>query len=221
MKEFLLTKSNGRRLLEIAYATLYPNKCLFCRRVLDNKQSFSCTNCQIAPANDDHHAKSIDQLHIPYAYEDEVRNVVYRFKYGGAKSLAKPMAVAIYSCFPDIIGDFLVPVPLYVGRQKQRGFNQAAELAMELSKLTKIPAVDGLQRLRDTVKQLNLSREQRMENLSGAIALKSGFCVEGKRIVLVDDIFTTGATAGECANALKTASATHVDLTAFAKVQSV
>ena len=221
MKDFLLTKPRGRHLMDMIYFTLYPNKCLFCRVVLDDSSGLFCANCQITPADDQHQTKNLDQLYIPYAYEDQVRNVVYRFKYGGAKALAKPMALAIYTNFPDIIGDFLVPVPLHYGRQKQRGFNQAAELATELGQLTKIPAVDGLQRLRDTAKQRSLNREQRMENLTDAITLKPGFCVTGKRIVLVDDIFTTGATAGECANALKIANATHVDLVAFAKVQSI
>jgi len=184
---------------------------------MDDKQAFVCLNCEFEITSDEHYVENLNWLYIPYVYGDEVQHVVHRFKYGGAKALAKPMARAIYSRFPDVYGDFLLPVPLHPNRQRDRGFNQASELALELSLLLKIPAMDGLSRLRDTEKQFHLSREQRASNLADAIGVKQGFDVVGKRIILVDDVFTTGSTAVECAKVLKSAGATHVDLIAFAR----
>jgi len=184
--------------------------------VLDGAELY-CSNCQATTADMEHYTEHVGWLYAPFAYESEVAGVVHRFKYGGARALAKPMAQAICTHFPDIYGDFLVPVPLHPNRLRQRGFNQAAHLAMELSEILNLPVFDGLERLRETAKQFDLAREQRMTNLAGAMGIKTGFDVAEKHILLVDDIFTTGATANDCARALLEAGAKQVDMIAFAR----
>jgi ComF family protein len=107
--------------------------------------------------------------------------------------------------------DAVIPVPLHVGRLKHRGFNQSLLLAHRISERFRIPLLfDQLVRTRPTRPQVELSGEERTKNVSGAFAVRNPQTQNDKRIVLVDDVFTTGATMNECASVLKTAGASHV-----------
>src|SRR5262249_27630814 len=115
--------------------------------------------------------------------------------------------------------DMLVPVPLAPGRLIARRFNQAAILAHEVGCRTGVrfaPLV--LRRSRRTPPQVGLSRQQRRENVAGAFTVTPGADLAGARIVLVDDVITTGATVGACARALRRAGAARVDVLALALV---
>jgi ComF family protein len=101
----------------------------------------------------------------------------------------------------------LVPVPLYHRRRRERGFNQAYEIARGLGKKRKIPVLDCLYRYRETVSQTRLERAARRENMNGAFRLKAGFDATGQRLLLIDDVLTTGATVNACAQALTQAGA--------------
>ena len=117
--------------------------------------------------------------------------------------------------------DLIVPVPLYRGRLWSRRYNQSALLAAEISALAGVPAnMDALRRTRPTRAQVGLNIRERRRNVRDAFALEDGrqLPVLGKRVVLVDDVITTGATAEACAEALLDAGATHVDVLAFALV---
>jgi ComF family protein len=103
--------------------------------------------------------------------------------------------------------DALVPVPLYHRRLRTRGFNQARELANGLGRARGIPVRDCLQRLRETPPQVRLERGARWENMQGAFAVKGRFDVAGQNLLLIDDVFTTGATTNACARALAEAGA--------------
>jgi ComF family protein len=111
--------------------------------------------------------------------------------------------------------DAAVPVPLYWRRRLQRGFNQAELLARGLSRRTGIPVVRALSRLRPTPAQAGLSNSARRQNVSQAFRARG---VQGKRILLIDDVMTTGATAASCAAALKQAGARRVSLLTVARV---
>ena len=187
------------------YRAIYPNKCLFCDKVLTAKDDFLCACCAVLG-------------HAPFLYDDVVKIPVFALKYSGVKTLVYPMARAMYASLPaDVSADFLLPVPLHGNRIKERGFNQSELLAAELSEMLKIPAVDGLFRTRDTKPQNVLNPAQRKENISGAFALKDGFDPKNSRILLVDDIVTTGSTAQECEKLLMDAGALDVQLIVFAK----
>ncbi|MCL2576178.1 MAG: ComF family protein [Defluviitaleaceae bacterium] len=193
---------------------------------MDGKDDALCPDCDQTVgklSKTDTHFKvkcdSIDTIYAAFDYCDMVRDCVFRYKYGGIKSLARQMATAMVDVLnltpTDFICDFLIPVPLHPKRLKDRGYNQATLLAIELGILLAKPVYEGLERLRYTEKQFGLSPEERLANLSGAIGTKPSFDVAGKHIVLVDDIFTTGATANDCARALKSAGAKKIDLLAF------
>jgi len=117
--------------------------------------------------------------------------------------------------------DLIVPVPLYRGRLWARRYNQSALLAAEIGALTGVPVItDALRRTRPTRAQVGLNIRERRRNVRDAFALDGGreLPVMGKRVVLVDDVITTGATAEACAEALLDAGASEVDVLAFALV---
>jgi len=107
--------------------------------------------------------------------------------------------------------DFLVPVPLHPLKLREREFNQAAVLAAHLSRATEIPLAENiLRRVLATATQTLLTREKRASNMENAFAARPGTRLEGRRIVLVDDVFTTGATTNASAKALRAAGASEV-----------
>ena len=102
--------------------------------------------------------------------------------------------------------DLLIPVPLHIARLRTRGFNQAILLGELVSQQWQIPLLrQGLQRTRPTTPQMELTRDQRMTNLHGAFAIKDTAEVADRRVMLVDDVFTTGSTLSECAQVLRQA----------------
>ena len=224
---YLLKKTAGQIALEIAYDSIFPNKCLFCRRVLDVLRENICGNCRKAAIFKqeigDNVFENIYKAHVAYDYDEEVvRHAVLRFKYEGKRLLARAMARGMFEQFgkpEEPLADFIVCVPLHESRMKERGFNQSALLAVELSGLYGLPAYDGLLRSRETAKQFDLNPEERAANVAGVFAAKEGFCVAGKDVLLMDDVLTTGATAMECAGTLMKAGAGSVSLMTFAAVK--
>ena len=217
--KYLLSKTKGQIVLEMAYASIFPNKCMFCRKVLEELREIACGDCEKAAI----FAQNIgDDIYAAYDYDEEsVRHVVLRFKYEGKRLLARAMAQGIFRRFDKedmTTVDFVTCVPLHVNRLKERGYNQAALLATELGRLYGLPAYDGMKRIVDTAKQFNLNSEERAANVAGAFAVREGFCVAGKDILLVDDVYTTGVTAAECVRVLLEAEAKSVKLMVFAAV---
>ena len=138
-------------------------------------------------------------------YEDVSAILVKRFKYSGKKYYAKYLAELMLTrkeCFENI--DFITFVPIGEKRRKERGFNQAEELAIEIGRLANIPVIDVLEKLGSERHQAGLSQKERQENLSGTFKLKeSASSLKDKNVLLIDDVFTTGATLSECSKVLK------------------
>jgi ComF family protein len=150
------------------------------------------------------------------AYEGVLRELIHLFKYGKVRTLARPLSALLAQALPrDEAFDAAVPVPLYWRRRLQRGFNQAELLARGLSRRTGIPVIKALGRVRPTPTQAGLGTSARRQNVARAFRSRS---VLGKRILLIDDVMTTGATAGACALALKQAGARRVALLTLARV---
>jgi ComF family protein len=155
-------------------------------------------------------------------FEDgPARRLVHRLKYSDRGELARPLGAWMARAGADVLAeaDAIVPVPLHALRLWTRRFNQAAALARAIALKTGKPfEPQWLQRVKATRSQVGLSREQRAENVQGAFRASPGAPIKGRRIVLVDDVLTSGATANAAARALLRAGASEVDLLVFARV---
>jgi ComF family protein len=156
-------------------------------------------------------------------YDDIARALVHRFKYGDrldlAPMLGQWMARADRELTPD--ADALVPVPLHWRRLWSRRFNQSAALAAAISALTGVPVLtDTLNRVRATPQQVGLDKAERASNVQGAfkVSAERKAEVKGRRLILIDDVLTSGATVDTCARALLRAGAAQVDVLVFARV---
>ncbi|MDE2579658.1 MAG: ComF family protein [Hyphomicrobiales bacterium] len=152
------------------------------------------------------------------------RLLVHRLKYYDRMEVARPMARWMARAGAELIAeaDALTPMPMHRLRLAQRGYNQAATLASALSRETGAPVLHALERVRNTTPQVGLSRAQRARNLQGAFrtpeAARLG--VLDRRLLLVDDVMTSGASANAAARALLRAGAKSVDVLCFARVVS-
>ena len=149
-----------------------------------------------------------------FAHHGAARELAHRLKYGDDHWAARPLAQGMAAVFAlaDASalgqGEVLIPVPLHPKRQRLRGFNQAEVLCRALALHLELPvAPQALRRLRATRSQVGLDLAQRQRNMRGAFEVADVAAVYGKRVLLVDDVCTTGATASACAQALKACGA--------------
>lgn len=174
----------------------------------DLTQTFECSNCRdlklyFSSARSAAVAKTV------------VMEAIHHFKYSRALWFEHFLAeLLVAEAAPVLRGwkeSFIVPVPLHPLKKREREFNQAAVLATRLGKATGVPVTEKiLARVKPTETQTHLKREERAANMRGAFVVCDGVKLKGERIVLVDDVFTTGATTNECARALRAAGAGDV-----------
>ncbi len=157
-------------------------------------------------------------------YEGRLAALIKLYKYGGERALARPLAELLAERFKsegfDGEVDAIAFVPMSRRRQRERGFNQAERLARRLGRLVGKPVVAALRRARETAPQEALTRAERLTNVRGAFAARSRARREGEGVLLVDDVYTTGATARECAQALKAAGYARVYVLTVARTVS-
>lgn len=156
-------------------------------------------------------------------YDDIAATLVHAFKYHDRTDLAPPLARMMLQAGRELLddADCLLPVPLHWRRALARRTNQSALLAHVISKQANVPVVaDLLRRTKPTAHQVGLSRGERADNVQGAFNVPPGSRdqVRGRKIVLIDDVLTSGATADTCARALLRAGAAQVDVLVFARV---
>jgi ComF family protein len=168
---------------------------------------YPCLSCRTAPPPWNRVA-----FHSPYA--GVLKDLVHRYKFVGDHGVTRVLGELLHAAWrvhgldtPDLV----VPVPMRSGRLMRRGFNQSAELARMLARRIGAPVVvDALRKTRDTVAQSSLDRADRLRNVSGAFQASPR--VAGRRVVLVDDVMTTGSTVTACARACLEAGAAGVDV---------
>jgi ComF family protein len=152
-------------------------------------------------------------------YEESLRELIHLFKYSRIQTLSKPLGRLLAIALPrDEAFDVVVPMPLHWRKRWQRGFNQSELLSQEIGRRANIPVKNEMRRVRFTAVQAGLTRSKRRLNVSGAFRAKRRNSLAGKRVLLVDDVMTTGASAAACARALKMAGAKHITLLTLARV---
>ena len=216
------------QLPRLALDLLFPLSCLGCRRegkllcqdCTDNLPRLKTPYCRVCAEPNARSlcqwcsgiAPGFDGLRAPYLMEGPLREAVHALKYRGVRAAAPQLAefLANFMKSHSIPGEELVPVSLHPRRLRERGYNQSELLAKELSKLTGLPVnADALIRARDSGPQVRTaSRERRRENVAGSFQCKNDMA--GRRLILIDDVATTGSTLSACASVLKAAGAASV-----------
>ena len=152
-------------------------------------------------------------------YEGALRKLVHLFKYQRIATLAEPLGQLLVAALPrGERFDVIVPLPLHWWRRYRRGFNQAALLAKPISRATGWPVEPLLRRVKNTPAQAGLTRAARRRNVAGAFRAASAERLRGQRVLLIDDVLTTGATAAAAAATLRRAGAARVAVLTLARV---
>ena len=183
-------------------AKLEPPCCRICASSTDGRPV--CDECQVSPL-------PIDGIRAPYLMDGPIRSAIHKLKYEDLRAAAPTMGRLLGEWLEskDLPRDCLVPVPLHPRRMRGRGYNQSALLAEHVSRISGLPVRNVLKRTRDTPPQANLGgRSQRQENVEGGFICRED--VKGAKVVLVDDVVTSGSTMAACAQALKKSGAASV-----------
>jgi competence protein ComFC len=163
--------------------------------------------------------RAFDHAYAFGSYEGPLQKLIHLFKYGKVESLARPLGELILRALPrDLDVDHVIAIPMHWRKQWQRGFNQAALLAEPVARRYGLKLSGNLRRVRYTESQASLDEQSRRANLKNSFAVRRPEEITGSRILLVDDVFTTGATLRVAAEVLKNAGASHVTVLTLARV---
>jgi ComF family protein len=197
-----------------AIQRLGPPECVACG--VPQPTMSRCRNCRVE--------SPIRMARAFAAYDrtsptNPVANAIAHFKYGGARRLGRRLAATLLPRVPDRAVDLVVPTPLHRRRLRERGFNQSAVLARHVGRqLGCRVALSSVVRLRDTPSQVGLGPTARARNVAQAFAVRDRTIIEGRTILLIDDVWTSGATARAVATALRDAGANAIDVLTIARV---
>ena len=198
---------------------MFPTKCPFCQKILERPEDLVCPDCQrklpwLTGKSAERKVDFADGCFSPLAYRDRVPEAVRRYKFSRVNAYGRPFGLLAAQCAQDHLPqrpDVLTWVPLSRKRLRERGFDQAELMARAAGESLDLPVVPTLQKVRHTGAQSDLEEERaRRSNVRGAYALLPGTDVAGKKMLLVDDVVTSGATLSECARVLKQAGARQV-----------
>lgn len=210
---------------------LYPPRCIFCDNIIPINEYIKldicascldkipwvadlvCPKCGRTVAKGGLCEDCVKSKHsyikgwVALEYDDRVKSSIYRFKYDHSPRSAKAFAEVMYRAYSykdikQMKFDMIVPVPIHKNRRRKRGYNQSELLAKELSKKLNIPYRNILKRVKDTKPQSGLSARQRYNNMVGAIEVNKCDKFVNKKILVIDDIYTTGATVDICADSI-------------------
>jgi len=198
---------------------LFPKFCLSCKK----EGNFLCEDCfsilDIYTSHQKMKTQNLDDIYFAVNYENFlVKKLIQSFKYPPLiKELKKELALIIFFHLslldrkPNFSSFKVISIPSGKSKLRWRGFNPAQEIAKELSQILNLNFIsDGLIKIKENKEQVNLSEKERLENVKGVFGVKNREMIEGKNILLIDDVFTTGATLEEGAKVLKEAGAKKI-----------
>ncbi len=209
--------------LDLLFHFLFPPKCVLCGEILRYEQTDLCGSCRINAPEYSEKKRSLqflDSFAAVWYYEGNVRKSLLRYKFYGARSYAdaygRLLAMKISNAHPEGL-DVLTWIPVSPIRKLRRGYDQVELLAKAVGRELEIQPVPLLKKVRHNPAQSGIrDASQRRANVLGVYRLRKGVDLTGKRVLLLDDILTTGATAGEAAKVLRTAGAKEVHCAAIA-----
>ncbi len=226
-----------KKIINKVISIIYPNRCISCNEILKFEKKWLCSKCECDFETKEHKRCKIcgriiyhngkcrtcnsvrryfDRGNSVFEYKDAVRKGIMNFKYKGLYSYGKffGKAMADYALdyvIADMDFDYITAVPLHHKRLKNRGYNQSEILAKMVAKAIGTEYKPLLERRINTRALNRLGGEERRKEIKGAFSLKKGVSVEGKNILIIDDIYTTGATINECCKVLKKNKAAVTD----------
>lgn len=200
-----------KQILNSILDLIFPPRCEVCRK---SGPEAMCQDCFLEIKFMKPHLG----IHSVSTYEGSLKEAIHRFKFKNRKRLADPLGLLVVNYLSHIPSlnmkelDAIVPVPLHDKRLRERGFNQVDLVAHIINKYFGVPILSALERIKNTKAQFDLKREERFNNIKGAFQIKPDCDVFDKRLLLLDDIYTTGATITECSKCLRDAGAKRVEI---------
>lgn len=213
------------KLIDKALDFIFPPVCGFCEKFTENYICNECMNILKNKMNNKSYkyvGKSFDEHYWLFKYEDEIRDMILKYKFNEKSYLYRSFSELILDN-KDAVNylkkaDYIVSVPIHKSRLKERGYNQCELIAKRVSEKLNIKYIPQLlYKSKNTVPQSTLNRIGRMENIKGVFSIKQNTNLCGKNITLFDDIYTTGSTVEECAKQLKMLGCNNICVFTFAK----
>lgn len=206
------------QLLDLILSLIYPPKCPFCGRVLERSEEGMCFACQrTLPWVEEGKVRTMEfcgACLAPLWYRDRVRDGMHRYKFQHGRAHARLFGTLMAQCLQDRWRepvDLITWAPLSRKRLRERGYDQAELLARRVGEVTGLPVTAALVKTRNTKAQSGLDADDsRKANVQGVYACRPGVDLAGKRVILVDDVATSGSTLAECAACLRKAGAVSV-----------
>lgn len=209
-------------LIDILKDLLFPGKCILCRRVLSQDETDLCHDCRSASveySRNHRRIPGIGETVILWNYEGHVRESLLRFKFSGKSAYGEIYGrlLAMKLTRENVRADLITWVPVSPKRRRERGYDQSELIARSVGRELGVQTRPLLRKLRHNTAQSEISgAARRRENVQDAYAVTEAHLLQGRRILLIDDILTTGATAGECARMLRAAGAERITLAVVA-----
>lgn len=216
------------KLLGVVLDLLFPSRCVFCKAILKKGESGICARCQqelpwIIGTAAEQSGEFFTLCVSPLWYNGQVRESIHRYKFSDRNCYAKPYGRLVAQCVSDHLAgqyDLITWVPLSAQSLKKRGYDQAMLLAMATALELDDVAVETLKKVRNTDTQSHLTEDAaRRANVLGAYEVVDPILVEDKRVLLIDDVVTTGSTLEECARTLQTYGAKEVFCATLARAR--
>lgn len=212
-----------KKALIFLFQILYPKQCLICGKLEQDTICSKCNNAlKIEAKIERYNNKSFNKHLYIFKYEGKIRNLIIDYKFNDKPYLNEVFVKIILKnekiCRKIEKYDIIIPVPIHRRRKSERGYNQSELIARKLAENLRIELVtESLIKQKNTLPQSALSRQQRKENVKEVYKIQNRQKIENKKVILLDDIYTTGATTQECSKILKQNGAKEILVLTIAK----